>query len=247
MREEDAFLDGASAGMLERLEAPLNGVLGFLTRDAEIAIDLAHIRHHPLALIRRGVRLCFETLGGELDHRQTELVVSGILGGSTGSITADSGSVVAEWDHAIFHVYVVSENGAFDEALSIPGRIEAPTFGWVLTSEEIEYDAGNLERASLQAFVDRDALLGDLRVRNSRPGDRMRPVGFTGTRKLSDLIGEAHLTALARQRLPVLCDGEGPFWVPGVMLADRIATKVAGRTVKVTFGPDARSHLDSAT
>ena len=244
MREEDAFLDGAAASTLERLEAPLNGELGFLTRDEEIALDLDHIRHYPLPLLRRGVRLCFETLGAELDHRQTALVVDGLFSGSKGSITAEGGSVAAEWDHVRLLVYRMREPAAFDELVPIPGRVEAPELGWTLTAEEEPYGGQIPERASLVAFLDVAAVRSPLRVRTHQAGDKIRPLGFSGTRKLSDLFGEAHLTALARRQIPVVCDLDGPVWVPGVMLSDRVKVNSAdaARVVRLEFGPANRQE-----
>jgi tRNA(Ile)-lysidine synthase len=237
MREEDAFLDGAAAATLERLEAPLNGALGFLTRDIEVALDLDHIRHYPLPLIRRGVRLCFETLGSELDHRQTALVVDGMFGGVKGSVTAEGGSVATEWDHQRLRVYRLLEPAVFDEPVPIPGRVEAPELGWTLTSSREEGVEAQGDRASLTALIDIGQLQLPLRARAHRPGDRIQPQGFKGTRKLSDLFGEARLTVLARQRVPVVCDAEGPVWIPGVMLAERAGAKPGTKQVlKLTFG-----------
>ena len=50
----------------------------------------------------------------------------------------------------------------------------------------------------------------------------MQPLGFDGTRKLSDLLSEAKLTKAARSRLPIICDFVGPIWAPGVCLSHRI-------------------------
>ena len=236
MREEDVFLDGAAASTLERLEAPLNGELGFLTRESEVALDLDHIRHYPAPLIRRGIRLCFETLGGELDHRQTGVIFVGMLSGMKGSITAEGGSVAAEWDQHRVLVYRLAKPTSFDEPVSIPGRVEGADLGWILTAEEESFSGQTSERASLTAFLDPAALRSPLLVRSHRAGDRIQPLGFSGTRKLSDLFGEAHLTALARRRVPVVCDADGPVWVPGVILADRVKLSPADAPLVIRLG-----------
>ena len=224
MREEDVFLDGAAAATLEQLETPLNGPLGILTRHLEIALDLDHIRHYPQALVRRGIRLCFETLGAELDHHQTALVLDGMLGGVKGSITAAGGVVAADWDHRRVHFFRHHKAVAVDTALEVPGRVEAAELGWAVTAEAAEHDGATQERASLAAFIDGDRVSRPLNVRTHRAGDRIQPLGAKGSRKLSDLFGEAHLTVLARQRVPIVCDAQGPVWCPGIALSERVAT-----------------------
>jgi tRNA(Ile)-lysidine synthase len=56
-----------------------------------------------------------------------------------------------------------------------------------------------------------------LRLRLSRPGDRMAPRGGRGTRKLSDLLIDAKIPRRERLLLPLLCDASGAIlFVPGL-------------------------------
>jgi tRNA(Ile)-lysidine synthase len=56
-----------------------------------------------------------------------------------------------------------------------------------------------------------------LRLRFSRPGDRMAPRGGRGRRKLSDLLINAKIPREGRATLPVLCDSAGTLlFVPGL-------------------------------
>jgi tRNA(Ile)-lysidine synthase len=72
------------------------------------------------------------------------------------------------------------------------------------------------------AWFDRDALGWPLRVRPSRPGDRMRPRGGRGSRKLSDLLIDAKIPRPARAALPVVTDGDGTLlFVPGLRPSQR--------------------------
>lgn len=58
------------------------------------------------------------------------------------------------------------------------------------------------------------AITGRLRVRNRRPGDRLRARGV-GTIKLQDLFVNRKVPAPQRDWVPVVCDDAGPLWVVG--------------------------------
>ena len=64
------------------------------------------------------------------------------------------------------------------------------------------------------------ALPDCLTVRSWRPGDRMRPFGRTGHKKLQDLFVDGHVPVGERHRLPLVCAGEEIIWVPGVRRAE---------------------------
>jgi tRNA(Ile)-lysidine synthetase-like protein len=59
------------------------------------------------------------------------------------------------------------------------------------------------------AYIALDHLGQPLSVRARRPGDRFRPQGGPGQRKLQDLMVDAKVPRRLRERLPVLCDAAG--------------------------------------
>ncbi|MFX8945846.1 hypothetical protein ABTN08_19340, partial [Acinetobacter baumannii] len=87
--EEDRFLDGMAAAALERSEIVLNGELAFLTKDVEACFDRSSLLHLPETLLRRAIRLTARALGSGLDHRQTAVIISGLIEGTSGSVTTE--------------------------------------------------------------------------------------------------------------------------------------------------------------
>jgi tRNA(Ile)-lysidine synthase len=215
--EEDRFLDGAAAAALERAEVRLNGELAFLTRDVELAFDRKTLDHLPAVLRRRAIRLVARALGAELDFDGAQSV----LVSDKGSLTAEGGEVVLEWDAEMLHGRVLRPTIPFRYPLTLPGETESEEFGWKIVAFPVEAATTPPMRAALSVELNRAAVRGGLHFRSFAPGDSMRPLGFEGTRKLSDLLSEAGLTPAARARLPIVCDIVGPLWAPGVCLDER--------------------------
>ena len=63
--------------------------------------------------------------------------------------------------------------------------------------------------------------LAALEVRNRRPGDRLRPLGGAGSRRLKDIFIDAKVPREERDRRPLLCADGDIAWVPGVTVHDR--------------------------
>ena len=59
-----------------------------------------------------------------------------------------------------------------------------------------------------------------LRVRNPRPGDRLRPLGMVGHKKLKDLFIDKKVPRSRRRTLPLLLAGDTIVWVPGCARSD---------------------------
>jgi len=235
--EEDEFLDSMAAAGLERAEVPLNGDLSFLTGDCEFAFDRQLLMHLPPVLFRRALRLAAATLGSELDFSQSQKLAQGARDEEKGSITAEGGELVVEWDMGTIHVRRLENIPPFRSNLTIPGETISDDLGWCLTAYEQAPDA-EVRRASLEIDLDKLKGTGPYYFRSAKPGDMIQPLGFHGRRKVADVLSESGLTVNARKRLPVVCDMIGPVWLPGVCLDERVrptANTQIGLHLK--FGP----------
>lgn len=246
--EEDGFLDAAAAAALERCEIPLNGGLRFLTLDAEACFDCGMLRHLPPVLLKRAMRLVVEALGGRLDFSTTHEAALRVSSGTDGSLTSQEGQVVLTWRGNELHVL---REGPFElprAVLRIPGDTLMDACNARLHVALVDATEERQNRAASRVLMDLDGFRGPLHVRSFQPGDRMRPLGGNGHRKLSDLLGEAKLTLLARKRLPIICDIIGPVWAPGVALDERV--RVAPGSTKallMVFAPIHSAPADSET
>lgn len=236
--EEDQYLDAHAIHGVESAEIPLNGTLRFLTIHREAAFERPVLQSaHPVPL-RRALRLIAKAIGGDLDHRQTEIVTQGILGLEPGAVTCEGGEVVIEWDENRVHIRELISPEPFRYPFTAPGAIDSDEFGWTLQAEPAGAPFPSFPREHLDVVIDRAKVQGPLYFRSAEAGDKLVPMGFSGTRKVADLMRDAHLTGAARRRLPIICDILGIVWVPGVSLADRVkAGPDTAHGLRLRFGP----------
>jgi tRNA(Ile)-lysidine synthase len=237
LESEDRFLNGAAAAALEQSEVILNGDLSFLTKDVELGFSKQILTGIPPVLFKRATRLAFHSLGAPIDFYQTELLAETIHH-PKGSLTADGGEVVCEWDEKQMHFRVLRPTETFRFGITFPGETESEEFGWKIVARSKTPSMSPQIRASLTVELPKNQVNGEIYFRSCAPGDTMQPLGFEGTRKISDLLSEAGLTHAARVRLPLICDFLGPIWAPGVCLSHRMYKSVdCDSVITLTFEP----------
>jgi len=227
-----------AAAALEQSEKHLNGNLAFLTRDCEVAFHRTVLAALPLPLLGRALRLAVTATGGQLDFDQTRFLRDSVRTKPKGAITCEGGGVVVEWDAETIHVRQLLPVEPFRYPLMVPGEIESAEFGWRIIAQETEAKGFERPRGSLDVVVSLGSVSLPLHLRCIELGDKIVPLGMTGSRKLSDAVAEAGLTQAARRRIPVICDFKGPIWVPGIVIADRAKVcSPADRALRLVLEP----------
>lgn len=95
------------------------------------------------------------------------------------------------------------------------------------------------------ASFDAELLPRPLRLRPIRPGDRMRPRGGRGSRKLSDLLIDAKIARPLRHLLPVLTTFDDEIlFVPGLRPAELARPRAATRRWLSVFCPPSRAEIN---
>jgi tRNA(Ile)-lysidine synthase len=75
---------------------------------------------------------------------------------------------------------------------------------------------------SNEAIMDLDRVSFPLTLRSSKPGDRFRPLGLGGSKKLKDFFIDAKIPKSQRRQIPILCTKDHIIWVVGHRLDDRV-------------------------
>jgi tRNA(Ile)-lysidine synthase len=101
--------------------------------------------------------------------------------------------------------------------LSIPGEVTLPDTGSVISAEHADPSAVLRNGSDGHvAFVRGDLCGRSLAVRNRRPGDRFRPVGLAGRKKLQDYFVDRKIPRARRDAVPIVVDdADRIVWVAG--------------------------------
>jgi len=108
----------------------------------------------------------------------------------------------------------------FQYPLSIPGEVVLAEAGCIVAAE-LEAGSGDARAPARSgkgplALVRRDLFQGPLAVRNRRPGDKFRPVGLKGRKKLQDYFVDRKVALAKRDTVPLVVDGSDRIvWVAG--------------------------------
>jgi len=90
------------------------------------------------------------------------------------------------------------------------------------------------EKNSKTAWMDWEKISFPLRIRNAITGDRFRPFGMSGTRKLSDFLCNAKVLRAKRPDIPVLECRDHIIWIAGLRIDERVKTDESTRVVLKT-------------
>lgn len=213
---ENEFLDEEARRLVDRLADGCG-------------IDLKEYRKSPPALRRRAVLLWLFANGVPSDAIDFESVesVERLSADLRGSKRIDIGS---GWslERVYSSLRLLREGGgaiaAMPRPLRVPGVTICPELGLEVEVElsrgivsEAERRPGELPSAcsiSLARLGERELLL-----RGWRPGDRMRPYGMEGHRKIQDILTDCKVPRSERARIPVIESLGEIVWLPGFRIA----------------------------
>jgi tRNA(Ile)-lysidine synthase len=119
------------------------------------------------------------------------------------------------------------------EELAVPGTTRIPRVGLEIRASligpsEVEWTRGASPDV---AHFDWDVLEPPLQVRGWQPGDRFRPAGMRGRKKIQDFFVDEKIPRSARSRTPLLVDRQAIHWVIGYRTSE--PSRVSDRTKTV--------------
>jgi tRNA(Ile)-lysidine synthase len=122
--------------------------------------------------------------------------------------------------------------GDFYYQIAGPGSYPFPLLNHRMV---LEYAAADLttefSRQPNEVLMDMDRVSFPLVLRSSKAGDRFRPLGLGGGKKLKKFFIDAKIPKSQRPRIPILCSGEKIIWVVGHRLDDGV--KVTAQTSRL--------------
>jgi len=123
-----------------------------------------------------------------------------------------------------------------DVPLTVPGETVIPDLGSVIRAEVFDGGAEYLEafrraKTRREEVFDLEKVPMPLRVRFRRVGDRFRPLGMRGEKKLQDFFTDLKVGRAERDRIPLVASPRYPIWIVGYRIDDRV--KVSARTKRL--------------
>lgn len=130
--------------------------------------------------------------------------------------------------------------------LAVPGEVDWGR--WTVRAEPADVYVS--PDVAVEAYLDAASLDGPLEVRAPCPGDRVRPLGAPGRRKLQDVFVDLQVPAAERGCWPLVVCGGRIVWVCGLVLAEegritgntevlvRLSVSPAGRGDEMSNGAD---------
>lgn len=110
----------------------------------------------------------------------------------------------------------------FTYTLKVPGELDIPELAVRVGLKRVAVEPWMFAGSSCRAGLSLPLADGDrVTVRNRRPGDRLHPLGASGSRRLKEVLVDRRIPRHQRERLPLLCVGERIAWVPGVTIEER--------------------------
>jgi tRNA(Ile)-lysidine synthetase-like protein len=119
-----------------------------------------------------------------------------------------------------FTVGAINEDGPQLDAVSVElprsGSISLAA-GWRLAVEPGVVAAQPANR--WEVYINPDSVQQPLVVRRRRPGDRIRPTGAPGSKRIQDLFVDAKVPRRLRDRWPIIATEYAIVWAPGLRAA----------------------------
>jgi tRNA(Ile)-lysidine synthase len=201
------------------------------------ALDIPGLERAPLALRRLVVWKAMTRAAGDrpVSFRHVEAALQligasasdGLPGGPANgsadkSIDAPGHSLHRVGSRLVLRGRGIAKAGSlFRYQLPVPGEVRLPEAGCIVSAESAAAGTGAdaLQAAvgnRAAAVVQRDAWTGSLAVRNRRPGDRFRPLGLDGQKKLQDFFVDRKVARHERDDVPLVVDqADRIVWVAG--------------------------------
>jgi len=211
LKEENAYWERVVERVLGRVVS---------WESEKILIDFRRFLRYNVVVQRRVLHRLFE---GIVSLNQIEAIRSLAQKSSQGKriYLGKRFSVRKEDDFLIFSSSPERRFKKFNYPLRVPGKNEIEGLNLTLNTRIIDFHPVS-EKGANTAYFDVDKInFKKLLLRNRREGDRFKPFGLRGTKKLSDFFIDRKIPRRLRDRVPLLVEGEDILWVVGIRRADK--------------------------
>lgn len=89
----------------------------------------------------------------------------------------------------------------------------------------------NLEKNNFIKYFDLDQIIKNISVRNRKDGDKIIPLGMSGSKKLKDIFIDMKIPKEDRDNVPILCFDDKIAWIVGLKVSEQF--KITNKTKNI--------------
>ncbi|MEW5900944.1 MAG: tRNA lysidine(34) synthetase TilS [Acidobacteriota bacterium] len=211
-----------------------------LSKGAEIALDAGRLSSLSRALARRLVRLFLSQVKGDLRRISFEDVESVRRLAEQKSVSLPGGLMLKREKGHIFLKLSSRRPLSYEYLWDGRSKLKIKELGFgftgkIILGEEnpLTQDAPVVFDDSQRAYLDADKIRFPFVVRNRRAGDRFRPLGAPGQKKLKEIMRAKGIPQAQRHKHPVFLSGGKIVWILGLPVAEEF--KVTAKTRRIVI------------
>lgn len=223
MRDEEEFLEKYTEKIYRESLVGENG------------LSLLKLRNLDMANLRRILRFAYRQFGkGDLNFANVDNMITLVTKGQSGDRVDLPGGIFLQREYERILFGDDAKRVVVDEEipLVVPGNTEVlgiSVYTKILHVNEVDWD--RIDGQSTAVF-DYDEIHGlPLNIRTRRDGDRFRPFGLAGSKKIKDLFIDLKVPRKDRDLTPLLCLLDEILWVIFYRQSDRYS--VSEKTKRV--------------
>ena len=218
-REEEEFWESMLDSWLKRYSLRSN------SSSLQLPIEPL-LEAHP-ALQRRLLRRLVEEERGDLagfSFLHTELLLQLCRSSASNRQMHLPGGLVAKKSYSVLTIGPQQEPAPdFYYEIPGPGVHNLPLLHHVLEVQHYRPKGPpQFSRDPTEVIMDQDRISFPLFIRPSKAGDRFRPLGLGGSKKIKDFFIDVKAPRSQRRRTPILCSADHIIWIVGYRLDDRV-------------------------
>ncbi|MGQ9672316.1 MAG: tRNA lysidine(34) synthetase TilS [Candidatus Aminicenantales bacterium] len=214
-REEEEFLNGMSQTEAKR---------AIRLKDDQIWLDMKAVHSLSLPLARRVVRIFLAQIKGDLKRIGYRNVEAVRQLGENKEVQLPGGPVLWREKSRVFLKPAPRSKATWEYYWDGIEKLTIPEIGLSFSGRGRKIKSARARRLpfddSRRAILDRACLRFPLLVRNRRPGDRYRPLGAPGSKRLKEILRHRGIPLAQREAMPVFLSNNQIIWVLGLPVAE---------------------------
>jgi tRNA(Ile)-lysidine synthase len=198
----------------------------------KIVLDLNGFNDLDLGLKYRVLRKGIEEFKGDktnIEFAHLEKFIDICSRKETGKSTDLPNNIKVEISYEKILIKNKDEIKDFEYNISIGERLHIKETGQVLKC--YKENEKKFTNSANTVWIDYDKITGKLKVRNRRMGDKFRPLGMNGEKKLKDFFIDEKIPRELRNIIPIISDENEIIWIAGYRLSENY--KIDSRTKNI--------------